>query len=116
MQAAQRIIAVTLFAAVSATAVAQENPDLWAPEPMSTKSRAQVQAELEQARSDGSINVMSTNYDLIASEPTAGMKSRTQVRAELQQAIASGEFERLRSETSSFFFLPTLAGDAKRGG
>lgn len=86
---------LTALAAVLGTpAMAQEAT----PEPtkaVSTKSRAQVNVELAQARGDGTISAVSPGYDF--SKSMASTKSRAEVRAELDAARASGEFAELNS-------------------
>jgi hypothetical protein len=74
------IVALGLMAAVSAHA---ENPSIddsatqkWAV----TKTRAQVQAELAQARADGSMKVWSSNYNPVL--VTTYARTRDEVRAE----------------------------------
>lgn len=52
-----------------------------------TKTRYQVQAELAQARADGSIKVWSTSYNPLALARST--KSRDEVRAERDQGVAS---------------------------
>lgn len=61
---------------------------------VSQKTRAQVQAELAQARADGSIKAVSAGYI----EPAKSVKSRAEVVAELRRAQANGEYAALNSE------------------
>jgi len=55
---------------------------------VSTKSRAEVVAELQQARANGELLVSDRNRD---DKQIASAKTRDQVRAELAQARANGE-------------------------
>jgi hypothetical protein len=89
-------IAAAVFAVFGAAAVAQEaTPDTWM-NVGAVKSRAQVQAELAQARADGTIKATSLGY-LPRIEST---KTRQQVRAELLAARASGEYAAINAEAS----------------
>lgn len=54
---------------------------------VSTKSRAEVIAELQQARANGELLVSDRDHD---NKPLASTTTREQVRAELAQARASG--------------------------
>jgi hypothetical protein len=64
----------------------------------SVKTRAQVQAELAQAKADGSIKVWSTTYNPLTKFQST--KTRQQVVAELQAAREDGEYATLNSEDS----------------
>jgi hypothetical protein len=98
MNATQQVIATAMLALVAAlatSALAQEaTPD---PAPQTgTKTRAEVQAELDQARHDGSIDSWSDRYAL----SLKSVRPRTMVIAELVAARVSGELDRLNSENS----------------
>jgi len=54
--------------------------------PDSIRTRAEIRAELEQARKDGSIKVRTLAYG----QPAASTESRDEVRSELAQARKSG--------------------------
>jgi len=57
----------------------------------STKTRAQVQAELQHARANGELRTTADGYGIVeSSAPTQSAKSRDEVRAEVIQAIRSG--------------------------
>ena len=60
-------------------------------------SRAQVLAELQQARQDGSIHVS----DLAYQPAIHSVAVRAVVKAETRQAIASGEYRRLNREQAN---------------
>lgn len=67
------------------------------------KSRAQVQAELMQARADGSIKVWSTQYNpLTVAKSTL---SRAEVQSALAAALASGELGVYAAEDSGSSYL-----------
>ena len=70
----------------------------------STKSRAELHAELAQARADGSIRATAANYDFVAA--TQAQKSRDDVRRELQVARASGELAAINAEAYGFTGAP----------
>lgn len=58
---------------------------------VSVKSRAEVRAELEQARRDGTIDYLDAEGSLRV-QPTGGVaKTRAQVKAELAQALSRGD-------------------------
>jgi len=74
------------------------------------KTRAQVQAELQQARADGTIHASDTNYDPFVR--FMSQKSRAQVRAELAEAQASGEYAALNADFVSPIVRPMAAKTA----
>jgi len=77
------------------------------------KSRAQVQAELMQARADGSIKVWSTQYNPLAVAKSA--MARAEVQAALVAARASGELGIYHAEDSGSTHL-ARAGQPKPAG
>ena len=96
----RNILALATFAiaAASGSAFAQEaTSDAWM-NAASTKTRADVMAELKQARADGSIKAVSAGY----LNPIVSQKSRADVRAEVLAAARSGELERLDAEAYAF--------------
>jgi len=72
-----------------------------------TKTRAEVRAELVQARRDGSIKVWSTSYEMLALAKPA--KTRTRVLRELDAAQATGELRAFNGEDggSAYMAAPT---------
>lgn len=113
--------AIALLSLAAAFAAHAESPtvddsaaQVWA----QTKTRAQVQAELLQARADGTTKVWSSSYNPLALAKS--LKSRDEVRAEALAARTSGESEALVAEDGgSFLFAqrpqardagPVLAG------
>jgi hypothetical protein len=99
MKTTQLIVSI-IGATLGAVAFAQEaTPDTWM-QTQATKSRAEVQAELEQARKDGTIGFTGSNYNFAARVPA--VKTRAQVNAELMAAKESGEFHALNSEAYDF--------------
>lgn len=89
------ITAAALFAALGSNAFADDKyvgelGSNWQEHIASTKSRAQVVAELEQARAQGLVvGGQEPFYPIQPATPTDS-KSRTQVVAELEQARANG--------------------------
>lgn len=112
MKATHRLIATVAFAVAGAgAAFAQEaTPDTWA-QVAATKSRAQVQAELQQARKDGTIKSWSAGYI----EPLKSVKSREQVRAEFSAARATGEFDAINGEVYGYTPAPAAVYAKKAG-
>ena len=76
----------------------------------STKTRAQVQAELVQARADGSLKVWSSSYNPFAA--VKSVKTRAEVRAE---AMASRAQAAGYGEDSGSFALATRPAAAPAG-
>ncbi len=85
---------VSAAALLSAGVQAQEATVEPAPA-VSQKTRAQVLAELAQARADGSIKAVSAGYI----EPAKSVRTRAEVLAEVRNAKANGEYAALNSET-----------------
>lgn len=76
----------------------------------STKTTADVQAELAQARRDGSIKAWSTSYNpLLLMKST---KTRNEVVAELKSAQASGELSAFSGEDSGSAYLARATAPA----
>ena len=102
MNATRQLIATVVLAVVGAgSAIAQEaTPDTWIDAATASKSRAQVQAELAQARKDGSVKAWSANYDFVGR--TSSAKSRDQVRTEALAARDSGELAAINAEASGY--------------
>ena len=91
------LIALATFA-VAGSAFAQEaTSDAWM-NAVSTKTRAQVGVELQQARADGSIRAVSAGY----LNPIVSQKSRSEVRADVMAAARSGELARIDAEAYAF--------------
>lgn len=91
-------LATVAFAAASGSAFAQEaGSDAWM-NAASTKTRAEVSAELAAARADGSIKAVSAGYV----NPIVAQKTRAQVRQDVLAAARSGELERLHAEAYAF--------------
>lgn len=101
MNTRQRLasVAIAAFAAMAGTtAFAQEaTSDAWM-NAASTKTRAAVQAELKQARADGSIRFASAGY----MEKLASTKTREAVKAETLAARASGELQHINAPVYGF--------------
>lgn len=88
---------IALLASTAATAQVYGDtggydvPELHAP---STKTRAQVQAELAQARANGELRTTAEGYGIGQrgfAAPTASTKTRAEVRAEVIKAMQAGE-------------------------
>jgi hypothetical protein len=97
---------VTLIALFSAGAALADSPtpddsasQVWA----QTKTRSAVQAELMQARADGSIKMTSISYNPLA--VAQSVKTREAVRAEMFAARASGEAAAIVGEDSGSAYL-----------
>ena len=67
-----------------------------------TKTRAEVVAELQQARADGTINAWSSRY----MEPVRSHLTRAEVRAATLAALRSGEYDALNREGSDGSWRP----------
>lgn len=100
MRFVKQLIAAAAIATVAGGAMAQEaEPDTWLNVAL-TKTRAQVMAELKQARHEGTVEASKEGYDFIGR--SVAMKSRDQVRAELFAARASGEFDVINGPVYNF--------------
>lgn len=100
MHTFKQLIVASATAFVAAGAFAQEaTPDAWM-KAAADKSRAQVAAEMAQARKDGTIKAVSATYDFVTIVPA--VKSRDQVRAEVLAARDSGELAALNGEAQEF--------------
>jgi len=87
-------LAIAAFGAFGSTAYAQEaTSDAWMQQ-ASTETRAQVVAELQQARANGEMRAYQPGYI----EPAHSVETRAQVKADLREAIASGEYARINAE------------------
>lgn len=107
------IITLALMAAGAAFAESPTADDTATQSWAQTKTRAQVQDELLQARADGSIKVWSTQYNpLVVAKP---VKSREQVRDELMAARASGEKDAMTGEDSGSSYLARLQPSGRNG-
>ena len=94
------VIAISAASLLAAgTAFAQEaTPDTWMQASVSSKTRADVQAELVAARASGLINAWSAGYI----EPVRSQLVRAEVRAATLRAVASGEVKAINAEVYSF--------------
>jgi Domain of unknown function (DUF4148) len=108
----QQLIAAAALAFIGSTsAFAQEaTADAWMNASV-TKSRAEVQAELAQARKDGTIKFGSAGYI----EPLKVSKTRAEVVAATLAARDSGEIDAINGEVYEFNARPAvrLAKSAK---
>lgn len=91
MNAKKLIVALSLLAAGSAFAEDMNYPYVKFDDFQSTKTRAEVIVELQQARTDGSYVVGGNKYEAPDAHfvPT---KTRAQVRAELEEAQRNGTY------------------------
>lgn len=99
----KQVLTVTAVAAAAllsaGTAFAQEaTPDTWLQSAVSTKSRADVSAELAAARQSGLTKAWSAGY----MEPVRSQLVRAEVKAATVRAIASGEVKAINAEVYSF--------------
>jgi Domain of unknown function (DUF4148) len=100
MKTSTLIAAFALSFAAAGAALAQE-ATYELPQPLTTTtSRAQVQAELQKARADGTLRV--TEGDFQKSAPFVAQRSRVDVQAETLAAIASGEITARNSEHGAY--------------
>jgi len=107
MKTSTLIAAIAVSFAAAGTALAQE-ATYELPQPVSSSvSRAQVQADLAQARADGSLRVTEADYQKRA--PFESQVSRAEVRAETLAAIANGEVQLLNSEQNGFSVMIPVA-------
>lgn len=97
----QLILAAALLTGTAAFAQ-EATPDNWL-NAASTRSVAEVRAELAQARRDGTIDAWSRGYI----EPLRGTLTRAEVRAEVEQARRSGELSTIDAE--AYAFAPAAA-------
>lgn len=95
----QRLVAALAFVAASGTAFAQQSEFIdWADLPASTQTRAQVTAELEQSKIDGSYALAHQEFQgqfpalSRQAETAVAGKSRAQVAAELARSKADGSY------------------------
>jgi hypothetical protein len=98
------LIALATFALAAGTgsAFAQEaGSDAWM-NAQSGKTRAEVLAELKQARADGSIRAASAGY----LNPLVGSTTREAVRSQTLAAARSGELARVDAEAWLFDGMP----------
>lgn len=99
----RQVLAIAAIAAASllsaGTAFAQEaTPDTWLSAAQSTKSRADVSAELFAARKAGLTRAWSAGY----MEPVRSHALRAEIKAQTVQAIASGELKAINAEVYSY--------------
>jgi len=89
-------LAALMIVAAGAAMAEDRAPDAFVAEAVSSKTRAQVVAELEQGRRDGSIKAATSTFNPL--RDARSLKTRDEVKAELAEAKASGEFAVLNSE------------------
>lgn len=106
--ASAAIAAVAAFAGTAAFAQ-EATSDAWM-NAASTKTRAEVHAELQQARADGSIRFSRAGYI----ETLQSTKSRDAVKAETLAARRSGELAHINAEV--YGYEPSLATVLARAG
>lgn len=82
----------TMFAATAA--FAQEGTQDFADQSLSTRSRAEVRAELAQARAAGQLENRGQSYGGFDRSAVASTKSRADVLAELDAARRAGQLSR----------------------
>ena len=102
MNATQSLIAaIVLTAAAAGSAFAQEaTADSWLQSAQSTKTRAEVSAELFAARKSGLTKAWSAGYI----EPVRNGALRAEVRAATVQALHNGEVKAINAEV--YGYLP----------
>lgn len=98
--------ALALSLAAAAPVMAQEaTPDTWISAAQSTKTRAQVVAELATARANGTIKSWSAGY----MDKTPSTAQREAVRTVARQALASGEIAAINAEAQGLGHLKARA-------
>lgn len=104
---AQKLITAAAFATIALGATTAALAQEATPEPLpvvtSSVTRADVQAQLAQARADGSIRFARADYV----QPFRSVLSREAVKAETLAAIRSGEAAAINAEV--YTFAPALA-------
>jgi len=108
MNTTKLIAALALSFAASGAALAQEATYEYPHANASTVTRAQVTAELQQARLDGSYGI--TERDTYKPAVFIAQRSRADVRAEAKAAAATGEQSQLHGETNAFDVAVKPAG------
>lgn len=94
------LVAVLSLAAASSAFADDPTPDNTATVPMVAKSRDQIQAELFQARKDGTTKVWSTTYNHMTAAKS--LKTREEVRAEVLADRGHGYNELYGEDSGSF--------------
>jgi hypothetical protein len=100
------VTALALAAAFSARAESPTPDDYATQVWSSTKTRAQVQAELFQARKDGTTRVYSIGYNPLALAKSTA--TRDEVKAAVSVARAQGTLDVMTGEDSGSFYLASL--------
>jgi len=111
MKTSTLIAAIAVSFAAAGTTFAQE-ATYELPQPVSSSvTHAQVQAELAQARADGSLRV--TEADHQKSAPFESRLSRAEVRADTRAAMNSGATQVLNGEHNGFsVVIPGIQSEA----
>src|SRR5688572_18007203 len=94
------LAALSLSFAAAGSAFAQEATYELPQAAASSVSRADVLAELKQARADGTLQL--TEFDRNQGERFVAQRSRDEVRAETLAAIRSGELQALNRDHNGF--------------
>lgn len=100
------VTALALAAAFSAHAESPTPDDSATQVWSSTKTRAQVQAELFQARKDGTTRMYSISYNPLALAKSTA--TREEVKAAVNVARAQGTLDVMTGEDSGSFYLASL--------
>ena len=93
--------AIALSFAAAGAAMAQEVTYDYPQQITSQKTRAEVIAELKQARADGTLQIDSEIYSPNRA-PSVSTLTRAEVKAQTLAAIASGELAALNNEYNDF--------------
>lgn len=107
------VTALALAAAFSAHAESPMPEDQAGQVWTSTKTRAQVQAELFQARKDGTTRVYSIGYNPLALAKSTA--TREEVKAAVTVARAEGTLDVMTGEDSGSFHLASLRHSREAG-
>jgi len=111
MNSSRIFVATVVVASLSFAGLVSAQEASPAPSPASMRSRAEVRADLAQARKDGSIKVRSITYG----QPAMSTRARDDVRAELAQAQMDGSI-RVSSITYGQPAASTLSRQDVRAG
>ena len=112
MSFTKQLLAASAIALLgTGTAFAQEaTPDSWLQSVHSSKTRAEVSAELKSARASGLTRSWSAGY----MEPVRSQALRAEVKAQTAQAIQSGELKAINAEV--YGYTPVAAQRLSQAG
>jgi len=92
--AAVAAIAATALLSAGSVLAQEASADTWLTASQATKTRAEVAAELQAARANGTIRAWSAGYI----EPNRSQEARATVKAETVRALRAGEVAAINAE------------------